>query len=205
MDAALAEDVPAGDRASWGHWNWLANALLARHDAVARKRLLEETGNYVAYAREHGQPWGLPAGYVWASLHRWMDAANACRIAARITAEDAGRNTVYNDVLDYNFGRNNWGVSYIFSQDLPNSLKEIYSPAYHLLERYPTGAISEGPGARDIVERMRRYWSPMENNPLERFDTPTAIFEDYRHNFVCQESTINGQAAAVLFFVLADG
>jgi len=195
---------PPAPEVSWGSWNWLPNALMAPRDAEARARLLAEVDAYARHALANGRPWGIPGAYVWGSLHRWIGAANAAEFANRVAGTDSARRTLFFSMLDYTFGRNNWGVSFMFSEQLPNSVRHIYSPTYHLLGVFPTGALSEGPGNRSTHDALRRYFGPERpDDPLARFNTPAAVFNDNAKDFMCQESTIGGQADLVLMLTLA--
>jgi len=203
LEAARRLAPRAGTEVSWAEWHWLANAALAPHDPAARERLLAETETYAHYAATQGAPWRLPTAYTWGSLHRWIGAANAARMASRIVGPSPAREALFYGMLDYTFGCNNWGVAFLFSPQLPNSVQHLYSPAYQLLGAFPTGALSEGPGARAMHEAMARHFRTSEANPLARFDTAAAVFSDSSEDFMCQEATITGQADAMLLLTLA--
>lgn len=194
---------PPGAEVGWSHWHWLANLALAPHDAGARERLLVETGRRVRYAEERGGPWGLPDRYRWASLHRWMGAASSARLASLRHGAPAGHDALFWSIVDYTFGRNNWGVSFLFTRDLPNTVRHIYGPLYRLLGEFPTGALSEGPGNRAGHEAMAKYFRIPADDPFHRFNTPAAVFFDNATDFMCQETTIAGQADALLLLTLA--
>ncbi len=125
---AKAYAPPAALEVGWGDWNWLANAALAPHDPAAKQRLLDEMAGYVAHARERGAPWGLPSRYVWGSLARWVGIANAAHETARAHGPRPELDALYWGVVDYTFGRNNWGVTFLFDEQLPNTLRNLYSP-----------------------------------------------------------------------------
>jgi hypothetical protein len=200
---AKAYAPAAGKEVGWADWNWLANAALASHDDAAKQRLLDETAGYVNHARERGAPWGIPSRYVWGSLARWVGIANATRQTARLHGPSAEKDALFWGVVDYVFGRNNWGVSFLFSEDLPNTLKHLYSPAYKLLKQFPTGALSEGPGNRRLHDSLRKYFKIPADDPFHRFNTPAAVFFDNDTDFMCQEATITAQADLVLLLTLA--
>ncbi|HWA28957.1 MAG TPA: glycoside hydrolase family 9 protein, partial [Lacunisphaera sp.] len=141
LEQAKAFAPPAATEVGWGDWNWLANAALAPHDAAAKQRLLDETAGYVRHARERGAPWGIPSRYVWGSLARWVGIANATRQTARLHGPSPERDALFWGIVDYTFGRNNWGVSFLFAEELPNTLRHLYSPAYKLMKEFPTGAL----------------------------------------------------------------
>jgi hypothetical protein len=207
LENARSFDLRAGHEVSWTEWHWLAHASLAEQDNASASRLLEETSRYQTHARQSGRPWGIPGRYTWASLHRWIGAANATRIADSLLGSTPAMSTeddVFESVLDYTFGRNNWGVSFLFAESLPNTVRDIYNPTYHLLRAFPHGALSEGPGDRRTHDGLKRYFRARPaNDPAARFNTTAAVFYDDAGDFMCQESTIVGQADIVLMLTLA--
>lgn len=203
LSHAKAYAPPAGTEVGWADWNWLANAALAPHDPAAKQRLLDETAGYVRHARERGAPWGIPSRYVWGSLARWVGIANATRQTARLHGPSPERDALFRGVTDYVFGRNNWGVSFLFSEELPNTLRHLYSPAYKLLKQFPAGALSEGPGGRKLHDSLSHYFTIPADDPFHRFNTKAAVFFDNDTDFMCQEATITAQADFVLLLTLA--
>jgi endoglucanase len=200
---AKAYAPPAAKEVGWSDWNWLANAALAPHDAAARQRLLDEIARYVRHARERGAPWGIPSRYVWGSLARWVGIANAARVTSRRYGPSPESDALYWGITDYVFGRNNWGVSFLFSEELPNTLRHLYSPVYKLLKEFPTGALSEGPGGRKLHDSLSKWFTIPADDPFHRFNTPAAVFFDNDTDFMCQEATITAQADLVLLLTLA--
>jgi endoglucanase len=200
---ARAFAPPAAQEVGWGDWNWLANFALAPHDPSARQRLLQEMDGYVQHARQRGAPWGLPSRYVWGSLARWVGIANAVRETARQHGPQPDYDALFWNITDYTFGRNNWGVSFLFDEQLPNTVRNLYSPVYRLLGVFPTGALSEGPGGRKLHDELSRYFKIAPDDPFHRFNTAAGVFFDNNTDFMCQEATITAQADAVLFLVLA--
>lgn len=200
-----AEYAPGpGGEAGWADWHWLANTgLTAAGIEAGREGLSAEVGSYLSYARESGQPWGVPIRYVWGSLARWIGAAHATRAAQDADIVHRDGTVLFNDVLTYVFGRNNWGVSFFYDERLPNRLENLYSPTAELLQRYPVGALSAGPAQRRMHESMRRYFDPPPNPRLDPFQTESAVFFDYDHDFVCHEATIGAQADIVLMLAIA--
>lgn len=203
LDQAKAYAPPAAKEVGWGDWNWLANDALAAHDASARQRLLDEMDRYVTHARTRGAPWGLPTGYVWGSLARWVGIANATREIARHHGPLPEHDALFWNIVDYTFGRNNWGVSFLFDEQLPNTLRHLYSPVYKTVKLFPNGALSEGPGGRKLHDELSKWFKISPDDPFHRFNTPAGVFFDNDTDFMCQEATITAQADAVLFLVLA--
>lgn len=203
LDVARQYVPGAGREVGWQDWHWLANAGLQAAGLPEGKALQAEVKGYLRHARESGQPWGVPGDYVWGSLARWIGAANAARVASSTAVVDSAGEGLFYDVLDYVFGRNSWGVSFLFDERLPNHLHELYSPTSFLLKRYPVGALSAGPASRRVHEPMEHYFDDEDDGALAAFDTTTAVFHDHRHDFVCHESTIGAQADIVLMLALA--
>jgi hypothetical protein len=205
LKQAIAFAPPAAKEVGWKDWNWLANSALAAHDPAARKRLIDETNGYVRHSLERGAPWGIPSRYVWGSLARWVGIANATLQTARLhDTSSSQREELFWNVVDYTFGRNNWGVSFLFCEDLPNSVRNISSPVYRLLGKFPTGALSEGPGGRRTHASLSKYFKIADDDPFHRFNTQAAVFFDNSSDFMCQEATITAQADLVLMLTLAN-
>ena len=201
LDLARAHEPGAARQVGWAHWHWLANRELARRgDVTAVAMLREEVSAYTDHAAGAGQPWGIPMRYVWGSLTRWVGAANAAKVSYPGTAES---DRLFDDMLDYVFGRNPWGVSFLYDERLPNTLLNLYSPTAALLKRFPVGAFSAGPTRRSTHESMRQYFEIPPGDPFERFNTEAMVFYDNAHDFVCQEATIGGQADIILMLALA--
>jgi len=178
----------------WGCWNFAANQALAPSDAAALDRVNQEAGNYNNNAGTN--LWGLPgSAYYWAVLHRWIGMANAAKIA--------NLDGTFQSTLDYVLGRNPWGVSFLFSQSLPNTLNNLYSQIYPLAKAFPSGALSEGPGDKPTHDDMSQYFTAVPNDPLAQFNTSAAVFSDNGKDFMLQEATIGGQAEIVLMLALA--
>jgi endoglucanase len=198
-----AAQVPGpAEEVSWLAWNWLANAALAGVSAEARAAWEAETVRYVRRAAG-SVPWGVPGRYVWASLHRWMGAANAVAYPISGTPDSAERREMVQGVVDLLFGRNAWGVSFLFASDLPNTVRHVYGPLYALLGRFPEGAVSEGPGDRRRHESLQPYLRTDPGDPFHRYNTSAAVFFDNARDFMCQEATMGGQADAILLLALA--
>ncbi|MCL2284268.1 MAG: glycoside hydrolase family 9 protein [Fibromonadales bacterium] len=179
---------------SWSEWNSFANHVLAEQgNEAAKNRLLFEVSRY-----EKDNAWNAPGDYTWGTLHRWIGMANAhSRAHKDLTAPFLG-------VLDYVFGRNNWGVAMVASHNLPNSIRNIYNGIYRLTGNFPLGALSEGPGDRAMHNDIKKYFeSFMAHTPLDKFSTAGAVFYDSADDFMIQEATIGGQGDFLLMLSIA--
>jgi len=192
---------PVAYEVSWGDWNAFANHRLAElGDAAAKSRLLLEVGRYER-GSEIDNVWNLTGGYTWGSLHRWIGMANAYERAHRLDGKKLS--VPFLGVLDYVFGRNNWGIAMIASADLPYSISNIYNGIYRLTQAFPVGALSEGPGDKAMHIDMRQYFSVPADSPFEEFNTSAGVFYDNADDFMIQESTIGGQGDLLLMLALA--
>jgi hypothetical protein len=138
FDEGKAYAPEAGYWVSWGEWNSFANHLLAKlGDAGAKNRMLAEVLRY-----EQDNLWNAPNDYTWGTLHRWIGMANAHLRAHRDLQGIKNFTAPFLGVLDYAFGRNNWGIAMVASADLPYSVRNIYNDIYRLSGAFPVGALS---------------------------------------------------------------
>jgi hypothetical protein len=169
-------------------------------DETAQARFMEEVKNY------HWENiWQLPGGrYSWGSLPVWMGTANNHEIARRYFIKDTAEASVpFLAVLDYTFGRNNWGIGMIATEDLPYAIKNIYSFVRNCLDKLAVGAMSEGPGRRQTHDGFKQYFRGPEVTPFDKFNTSAAVFTDNSYDFMIAESTIWGQGNLLLMLALA--
>jgi len=199
LEQAKAYAPPAAKEIGWADWNWLANAALAPHDPAAKVRLHDELAGYLKTSATAGAPWGIPGTYGWGSLPRWIGMANAARIAG----DSRESRTLFWDMADYTFGRNNWGVSFLFDEGVPNTLRHLYSSTYKLLHKFPAGALSEGPGSRKWHDELAKYFTIPADDSFHRFNTAAGVFFDNDTDFMCQEATITAQADILIMLALA--
>jgi hypothetical protein len=188
-----------GRKVHWGSLFLFANMALGKHDALSQKNAETEIASYVSNARSN--IWGMPGQYSWGSLANWTAIGGGLGLYYLETkVQNPEVKKVMIDILDYTFGKNNWGVSFFFSKDLPNSVRHIYSQLYQLKNVFPTGALSEGPGGREVHDRNLSFFKfKPENEWTYEFNTSKAVFYDHGKDFVTQESTIFGQAGVLLF------
>jgi hypothetical protein len=190
---------PAGS-VSWGILNGNANCRLAQQgDADAKERFLKEVAAY-----KWDNAWQLPGGrYSWGSLPVWMGMANNHKIAQRHFNGQAVSVPLLG-VLDYTFGRNNWGIGMVASEDMPYTIRRVYNYVTNVLGKLAVGAMSEGPGNRETHDSFKHYFSKQEGEgPFERFNTAAAVFTDDSYDFMIAESTIWGQGNLLLMLALA--
>jgi hypothetical protein len=199
LEDGKAYAPPPAFTLTWSKLNGLANYRLAEFgEATAKSRLLEEISRY-----ENDNSWNIPWGrYSWGSLCIWMGMANNLFLTKRLLGED-NIPPSFLGVLDYTFGRNNWGIAMMVSDDLPYSVRNIYNFIWHVQKELPVGALSEGPGDRAVHDSLKKYFRQPKNSPFDAFNTAAAVFYDNAHDFMIQESTIWGQGNLILMLALA--
>ncbi|MCL1845456.1 MAG: glycoside hydrolase family 9 protein [Defluviitaleaceae bacterium] len=199
LDDGKAYAPPPVSSVSWSLLNGQANHRLAEAgDVDAKKRLLDEAALYNCE-----NVWSLPGGeYTWGSLPVWIGMANNLVFARRLSGERT-QPAPFLRVLDYTFGRNNWGLAMLASEALPNPVKNIYSWISFRLGKYVTGALSEGPGKKAMHDGLSGHFETPRGGPLDKFNTSEAVFFDNGEDFMIQESTIWGQGNLILMLALA--
>lgn len=203
LEAARAERSSGGYWVSWGNVDVFANLAIGEHDAAAASDARSELDYFVGNGAANGNVWNLPLQYTWASLTNWIGVGSAVGLAARSPQAPASFHDLYWSMLDYTLGKNNWGLAMIASEDLPASIRNVYSQIYTLTGAFPTGAVSEGPGDRATHDDMQQWFSGPLDASLEAFNTDAAVFYDDAKDFMTQEAVIVGQAQAVLLLALA--
>lgn len=198
LDEAKAYAPPAAYEVSWGDWNFDANHLIAKlGDTASKTRAQNEASRY-----ENDNIWQAPGNYTWGTLHRWIGMANA-HMRSQRDLQESSHSEPFLGVLDYTFGRNNWGISMLASADLPYSIQNIYNGIYRLTEAFPVGALSEGPGDKPTHDDMTHYFTVPANSSFEKFNTSAGVFYDNADDFMIQESTVGGQSDLILMLALA--
>ena len=76
----------------------------------------------------------------------------------KLNTKEGTYDSHYLDVLDYTLGKNNWETAFVASEQIPNSIRNVYSQIYKLEPKhFPTGDISERPGDRTTHEKVKTY------------------------------------------------
>lgn len=191
---------------SWAAWCCVTSSLnyrLAEFDNDASNRLFQELQGYRNYDTDNGNIWGIPMVPSWNPMPG-SAIAGAYSGLGLLNLSQSDTSLLW-DNLDYFFGRNNWGVSFIAQPDLLRPAVNVYSQVYQLTGEYPLGAVAEGPGSRQTYESLKRFFKPSElDSYFEAFNTPTQIFFDNGSNFQTMESTIVGQATTIYLLAVAE-
>lgn len=193
--------------ASWSDFNMVAHAKSGKIIARSTQFLLDDLDGFYSKTQQPNNIWGVPHDYTWGSLYSFFGVANAAILYNEGYAQNSKSpfiNIAY-DMIDYTFGKNNWGVSFVASKKLKNSVQNIYSQTYKLQPKlFPTGAIAEGPGGiEDHLANKQWFSLSKDAYKMEEFNTSKVVFFDDATDFQTMETTIGGLADAIYFLSLA--
>jgi hypothetical protein len=107
-------------------------------------------------------------------------------------------------LLDYMFGCNNWGISFVSLKTVPNSVRNIFSQIYRLQTRlFPEGSICPGP--LDKKSQDDDMWCCFDKTtePMYPFNTPKVNFFDNSDDESSVSTTLPGVADGIFLFTLA--
>lgn len=188
--------------ASWGEAHLVAHNRILPHYDYADMFIKNDLNSFKKIAMQTSNVWGLPHEYTWGSLYSFFGVANGALLYDQQKNENRFQD-VYYDVLDYTLGKNNWGIAFVASENIPNSIRNVYSQFYKLqLDLFPTGSVAEGPGDYKTHLEVKQYFNIPSDNPFDKFNTEGVVFYDNKTNFQTMETTIAGLGDALLFFTL---
>lgn len=193
------------DKAGQGYWvSWGNSNLMAHTKSEISDFQTKDLEYFKGITEENNNIWNLPHKYTWSSLYSFLGVGNGI-LLNNLKEEDSNFEQLATQLLDYSLGMNNWGMAFICSDSIPNCACNTYSQIYKLQPKLtPIGAVAEGPGDRTTHEQLKRLFQIPKNYPLEQFNSAGAVFYNLESNFQTMESTIVGEAEALLFFALYD-
>ena len=204
-EAAKYADIARG--AGWKAWesvNLAAHMNIMNDYKIAQNYIFLDLDEFQANSRRAGNIWGIPMKYVWGGLYAYIGVG-----AAALEYEVRTGSTKYKDLgtnmIDYLMGYNNWGKLFIALPNHPHSIKDPYSQVYNLqADKFPLGAISEGPGDRPSWEELEHYFGfDIKDQDTYKFNTSDGVYYDNRKDFMCQETTVSGVADGVFMLAMA--
>ncbi len=202
LDKAIEFSTEGAYWFSWANQDLIANLNIGKHNETNLQSAESELSYFFDKGQEAGNVWHVPSQYVWASLPGWIGTGALTAVFAEQTGNTDYMELFY-DMVDYTFGKNNWGVSFIASPDIDNSIQNIYNQIYILSGEFPLGALSEGPGDRASHDDLDHLFSIDPNDPFNEFNTTEAVFYDNETDFMCQEAVVHGQPLAILLLAMA--
>lgn len=184
---------------SWPNYNFATNITLAPFNWQSKMEAVKEIQLYID---QMDPVWGIPISYVWASMVSWNGVgAMAAELNRRVSTPKAQE--LHLKMVDLLFGRNNWGLSFIASPRLPNTIQHCYNPVYRLKNIFPLGAVSLGPADRVTYDALVNNFGKPPASQLDRFQTGDAVYYDYDRAFLFTESAIVSQGALIWMLAMA--
>lgn len=188
----------------WDHINMPAHLSLMEHYSVVKNDLFIDLENFMSYTKRKGNVWGLPVKYVWGGLYVYIGiASSAMEYQLRSKSRKYDKLGYY--IIDYMFGVNNWGISFVAAKELEYCIKYPYSQIYTLQSHlFPEGAISEGPGDKHSYIKDHIWFGyDSKAQPTHKFNTNKGVFYDHVKDFMCMETTIGGVSDGIYLLALA--
>jgi len=201
-----SKNVGAGAWFAWGNYNAIVNLRMHEIGGAAALQSARSDMKKFAYQTMYGNNlWGVPHEFTWGTLYSFLGVGSASVLYTKQTKDSTYIDHAYS-VVDYLFGRNNWGVSFIVSPHLPNAVKNIYSQVYRLQPKLSAiGAVAEGPGDLKSHLEIKQYYAySTDKHPNNKFNTSQVVFYDEKSDFQCMETTISGLSDTILFLTLME-
>lgn len=188
---------------SWGSVHAMAHQKARHYLQLGTDFGKQDLSYFHGHSHQEGNLWRVPHPYTWSSLYSFMGVANNFALN-QLYFGDSTFEGGFDAVLNYTLGTNNWGKAFVVSEQIPHSVRNVYSQIYKLKPKlYPTGAIAEGPGDRATHERLKTYFKIPDTDELEKFNTSKAVFYDLNTNFQTMETTLVGLSEGLLMMAIA--
>ncbi len=196
-----AKKAGPGWWASWGNCNMYANNGISKLTGSTTNALKEDISNFQSISTQKGNLFGRPHDVTWGTLNSILIVGNNMA-TYDFNNHSLSHNKTYNDVYNYVFGLNNWGIAFVSDTTLLNSFKKSYSPLYRLQpELVNIGEVSPGPGDRPSHEDLGfNYGLRWE----DEFNTSKTIYYDESTDFMTAETTITLVADMIYFLAIYD-
>jgi hypothetical protein len=193
-DAVLTiQKTPADYWWSWGDVNSLAHFRMAQFNPESVTILSSSVANFNSNRAQ--KIFNECAPFGWGSTHTFLGAALQALLLRRISPESY--DSLIIQQLDYLFGNNPWGISFVYGFG-KNHVKRFHSQVAYFNGGYLPGAISAGPAPKSLLAAMDIKRTP---NELTKFNSDETQFFDDRLDYVTNEPTIATNATAVFVFL----
>lgn len=199
LTKALSYGVTEGNWIGWTTYNWSVNNALGKYDSASILKAKKELDHFIG---NMDPLWGTPLDYTWGSLLGWCGAGAAAGETFRTNGDNRCRE-LHLKMVDYLFGRNNWGYSFLASTRLDNTIRHIYNTIYQLTDKFPQGAVALGPADRKNHDAMRQYFGTPPVSVSNSFQTSKAVYYDWNKDFVTSETVTMSQSYAIWLLALA--
>lgn len=189
---------------AWESVNLAAHMNIMDVYPVAKNDIFQDLDGFLDNSRAQGNIWGLPMKYVWGGLYSYI-GVGAAAMEYELRTKDRKYRSLATNMIDYLLGYNNWGICFVADPDIPNTITDPYSLIYNLqADKFPYGAISEGPGDRESWKHYKSYFGyDVKAERTHKFNTEAGVFYDKRKDFMCMETTIAGVSDGIFMLAVA--
>lgn len=190
---ALAKQTTADFWWSWGDINALCFFRMAPYMKEMKDNLLTNLTHF--NNSKNTNLYGESTSFSWGTTHTFLGAALHSILWKNLTS------TSWFDSLaafqvDYIFGRNPWGVSFIYNFGTAFT-KNFHNQVAYFNGGYSPGAIAAGPAPQEL---LKNYIIKRENSKYAEFNSNDVKYYDDRMDYITNEPTIVTNATAILLF-----
>ena len=202
---AFSDKLEAAGWAGWDVVNMPAQALIADKHGNAKKLLKEDLDGFLGNRDAKGNIWKLPMEYTMNGLYNYFVIGIGAGLYEKAFG-DKTYNGMMMDVLNYNFGVNNWGVSFTAVPNIKQSVRRFSLPIYKLQTRlFPEGAVAIGPCDKETHDEESKWiLDDVRVNYCYPFNTAKVMFLDHEDDYGTMEARIIGAADNIYLMTLAN-
>lgn len=200
---SIGDKLGAGYWAGWEVQNMPAQSLIADKNPASKSAFKTDLDGFLSNSRQN--IWHLPIEYTSNGLYNNFVVAYSAGIYSKVFG-DKNYNGLITNVLNYNYGLNNWGVSFTAIPDIKQSVRRFNLPIYKLQTRlFPEGATAIGPADRETHDEESKWiLDDVRVNYAYPFNTPAVVFLDHEHDYVTMDARIDGAASNIYLMTLAN-
>lgn len=189
-------------------WPLYANQIMAGHfsfmekNPASKKAFAKEVSGFKENLKKPWNFWRIPFGYEFSTTYGCMEVATYALLHAQNGGDDSF-NDLAVDVLDFIFGVNAWGLSFVALEDV-KSIKKPFSPIYILQSHlFPEGAVPVGP-LDGPTHKSESKWIAFDPRSMEenKFNTKDVVYLDHSDDYMTSDVHTYGVADAVYFLSL---
>ncbi len=189
-------------------WSSVSEQNLAAHlrcmDVYpqAKKFVSEDLDGFLNTSTSNGNIWKLPIEYTSDAIYSYEQICSAV-IQYQMVTKDKKFDRMTQSVVDYMFGCNNWGMSFVSLKTVPSSVRNLFSQIYRLQTRlFPEGSIVPGPVDKKTQDDDMWCCFDKTTEPMYPFNTEKVNFFDNSDDESCVSATIPGVADGIFLFSL---
>jgi len=166
---------------------------------LSKKVFAAELKGYMEKTKESWNFWRVPFGFDYSMNYGSMEVATYSLLHTQKGGDESYKDLAV-DVLDFIFGVNAWGKSFVALKDIP-SVKQLGSPIYLLQTHlFPEGGIPVGPLDGPTHDDQSK-WIAFDPRSMEehKFNTKEIKFLDHFDDYMCADVHTYGVADAIFF------